>query len=95
MSESMSIYVPIIGETIIPEVVKPATRRGLKNPLPSGTRIRATLGETVIVGTVGKQESRHALIAVSVDGSEPYDHSEVCLWVESGWTFEVLGGVTA
>lgn len=89
----MSTYVPVIGETIIPEVVKPATRQGLKNPLPQGTRIRATLGESVIVGRVGKQQSPRAMISVSVDGSEPYDHSEHTLWIESGWTFEVLDEV--
>jgi len=93
----MSKYIPEIGTIVIPETVKEKTVEGILNRLAPGTPIRATLGDTVIVGVVGTMDTKFGVIPVTVDGFEGdiYGHlrANFMLWVQSGWEFEVLGEV--
>ena len=48
----MTLYIPETGTTIIPAIVKPAETIGLLNAPAIGVRIRATIGQTVLVGHI-------------------------------------------
>ena len=86
-------FIPELGERIIPEVIREKTVKGILNQPPVGTRIRATLGETVIVGTVYRHSS-YELLSVKIDPTPEtiYGHllENFSLWPEAGWTFELL-----
>ncbi|MET4780836.1 hypothetical protein [Glaciihabitans sp. UYNi722] len=90
-----TIYIPETGTVHVPEIVKERTISGVLNRPATGTHIRATLGETVIVGRVSKEKSPYALIVIEAD-QLPTSPSWVShltrysLWVDSGWTFEIL-----
>ena len=93
----MSKYIPEIGTITIPETVREKTVEGVLNKLAPGTPIRATLGDTVIVGVVSDKDSPYSLISVDIAGREGDVHthllSDTLLWIASGWEFEVLGEV--
>ncbi len=86
-------FIPEVGERIVPMVIEEKTVKGILNAPPVGTRIRATLGETVIVGRVGRP-SPHSLIVVDIEPQPGniYTHltRDFSLWTLSGWTFELL-----
>ena len=94
---TMSKYVPKIGTIIIPETVKEKTLEGVLNLPEPGTPIRATLGETVIVGTVSADFFPYALIRVDIKPRSKKVYAGLlqghALWVEDGWEFELLGEV--
>ncbi len=95
----MSKYIPETGPKVIPERIEEKTVTGLLNPLPVGTPIRATLGETVIVGKVGRPSPEFAIVTVDIKPRRSSDYPGLLeghnLWVEDGWEFEVLGEVAA
>jgi len=88
-------FVPEMGTRIVRTEERPVT--GLVNAPEHGTPIRATLGETVIVGTVIDDETPYGLIYVQVDAPESTcDHTlRYSLWIDAGWKFEILAAVTA
>lgn len=92
-------YIPETGPKVIPAHIEEKTVTGITNPLPAGTRIRATLGETVIVGTVTDWQSPYAVFEIRI--AQPVfdrirEHLlDVRLWPESGWEFEVLDEAVA
>jgi len=90
--------------TFTPEVgEKPVTtttttiQRGILNLPPTGTPIRATLGDTVIVGKTVDGVEGYELITVRADApSSPWDHTlEIQLWVGAGWVIELTEAVQA
>ena len=88
----MTIYTP---ETGTRTTSVETTVTGILNPLPVGTRIRATLGENVIVGRVTGQATRFPIVYVNAEGKPGKRSScflEFGLWASSGWVFEVLNG---
>jgi hypothetical protein len=93
-------YKPEVGPKVIPAHIKEKTVTGVINPLAPGTPIRATLGETVIVGRVTDRQTEFHLIDITVahpdfpDEEGPF-MSGYSLWFASGWTFEILDEVTA
>jgi len=83
-------FIPEIGTVAVERV--PITRQGLLNAPAVGTPIKALLGETVIIGTVHKQQNRAGgleLIYVLPDGQGIWDAPMAC-WLGAGWTFELL-----
>jgi len=92
----MTRYIPETGTVTIPETVKAKIVTGVTNCPPAGTRIRATLGETVIVGKVSKRQSEQALIAVDIKPVRKNAYAGLLefhtLWIEDGWEFEILDG---
>lgn len=59
-----------------------------------GTLIRATLGDTVVVGAVHEQTyygggPSHGVIYVTPNGIKR-NHQHLTLWLDSGWEFELL-----
>jgi hypothetical protein len=89
-------YTPEIGE-------KPVTttttkiQRGILNLPPVGTPIRATLGDTVIVGTVAKGGEGFELVNVQIGGPKSHwDHTlKIELWIGAGWVIELTDGATS
>jgi len=86
-----TVFVPEVGERINVIPAKETIVTGLLNAPTEGTRIRATLGETIIVGTVGR-DSAHELITVIPDGlNHIWGHTGYTdCWIGAGWTFEIL-----
>jgi hypothetical protein len=88
-----NIWTPTPGTVIIPAAPERTVETVINRP-PAGTRIKATLGESVLVGKVNKthHDSPHQLLYVDV--KTPRGKSEVgntiALWFDSGWTFEIL-----
>lgn len=87
-------WIPEIGPKVIPEHVEEKIVDGVVNRLPVGTRIRATLGESVLVGTVRDSIGNFPIVEIRVDQAEP-DRArahllDLNLWVDSGWQFEIL-----
>jgi hypothetical protein len=95
----MTLYIPETGTKIIPEVVKHKETIGLLNAPAIGIRIRATLGQTVLVGRIHKH-SPYGMFYIALDQPKTADSShkhtlEFAVWVGAGWTFEIIDGVTA
>ena len=96
-----TFYVPEVGERVIPAHVEEKVVTGVLNPLTPGTRIRATLGQTVMVGRVSTQPANYDLIYISLDTPRRTKQHLVHLvdayplWIDSGWQFELLGEVSA
>ena len=94
-------YVPEVGEKVIPAHVKETVVTGVLNPLTPGTRIRATLGQTVMVGRVSTQPANYNLIYITLDSprraKQHLAHlvDAYSLWIDSGWQFELLDEVSA
>lgn len=90
-------YIPETGTKVIPERIEEKTITGILNPLPKGTRVRATLGGSVLVGVVQARPSEYAIIELRVDQVERNLSTahmlDVTLWVENGWEFEILEAV--
>ena len=87
----ISPYIFELGEKVIREHIEQKTVKGILNPPPVGTRIRATLGETVLVGTVA-QLTDFPMFYLHIDsGKSSYSHTlSISVWVGAGWTFELL-----
>lgn len=92
-------YVPQTGTMTVPARVEEKIVTGILNPLPAGTRVRATLGQSVLVGTIQEHFSDYAVVALHIDQVETdwtTNHLlDVTLWVDSGWEFEILAGVAS
>ena len=88
-----TVFVPEFGEK---PVTITSVHKGIVNLPPFGTPVRATLGDTVIVGTLENGPQGFALVTVRIIGLHGSDHlAEFQLWTDSGWTFEILSGVSA
>jgi len=90
----MTLYIPETGTTIIPEIVKQKETIGLLNAPAIGVRIRATLGQTVLVGQIHKH-SPYGMFYIALDQPKTADNTyrhtlKVDVWVGAGWTFELL-----
>ena len=83
-------FVPEVGTITIDR--EPITKKGLLNAPAVGTRIRATLGETVIVGKVHSMQSHaeHEVLYVKPDGQQNFWDPFMSCWIEAGWAFEIL-----
>lgn len=78
------------------KVVEVKTERvvAVGNMPPVGTRMRATLGNTVIEGRVHSQNfyaggPRYEIVYLQVDGINEY-RSAIDLWIGDGWLFELV-----
>ena len=93
--ETMNVWVPVVGEKMAEVVVEQEMVWYVTNLPEPGTPIRATLGETVIVGVVSKQPSTYAVVHVDIKPLTKKSYagllSSHSLWTEDGWTFELLG----
>ena len=90
----MTSYTPRTGTTTIPAIVTPAETIGLLNAPAIGTRIQATLGNTVLTGSIGRH-SPYGMFYIAIDQPDTADHSykhtlQIPVWVGAGWTFELL-----
>ena len=90
----MTKYIPKVGRIVVPKVVNETVTTGVLNPLEPGTRIRATLGETVIVGKVGVMVFPHEIVPVDIKPKTTRSYrgflENITLWVSDGWEFELL-----
>jgi hypothetical protein len=90
----MSVWTPQRGEIVEPpEPRKPRLiRDGVLNPIPDGSRVRATMGENVIVGVVQWAEStaKYASVCLIPDGQRNGQDRHLTLPLASGWSFEVV-----
>ena len=84
-----TVFVPKIGT--ITET-REVTTKGVVNLPAAGTRIRATLGGSVLVGTITDKNSRFELVEIELDGfAKHYQNmAQFDLWVGAGWAFEIL-----
>jgi hypothetical protein len=88
-----TVFVPEIGEATVETVL--ATRAAITNLPPEGTRIRATLGETVLVGRLTHELANKDYFYIhldpipdATDNHEGWRHYSI--YLPSGWTFEIL-----
>jgi len=89
-------FTPELGEKPVTTTTT-TIQRGILNPPPIGTPIRATIGDTVIVGTVTKGSEGFALVTIRVAAPKStWDHTlDMQLWVGAGWVFELTEAVRA
>lgn len=91
-------WTPETGTIVVPKTVEQKTIKGILNRPPRNARIRATLGESVIVGRIdgepSRYESPYEVVYVVADmpaGDHTYVHTlGYALYPGAGWTFEVL-----
>lgn len=87
-------WVPEVGPKVIPAHVEERVVNGVLNRPAVGTRIRATLGETVIVGHVAGMASEFDLIYIRVESPGEFAEFDTGLdmtcWIDRGWQFEIL-----
>lgn len=88
-----TVFVPEIGTKVVPETVVERTVTGILNLPPEGTRVRATLGETFIVGTL-VNPSPYEVLYIRLDELDSHSHYNHTLtydvWPAAGWTIEIL-----
>jgi hypothetical protein len=70
-------------------------KKKIGNLPPKETRVRATLGKSSLVGTLGNDYTLGGglvrLYVEPIAGNEDYEgFREMTLWLEIGWTFELL-----
>lgn len=83
------IFTPSIEKrTITREVTE--TVEGITNLPPAGTKIRATVGESVLVGVIADHESKYEMFYLEVKGGKYAHLNEFAVWLDGGWTFEIL-----
>lgn len=85
-----TIFTPEVTEASV-EVKRAAT---IANVPPAGTRVRLTLGETVIYAKVrGENDGSlaHRTLDIAIEHPDEDDSFlETHIWYESGWTIELL-----
>ncbi|TFD51988.1 hypothetical protein E3T46_07825 [Cryobacterium sp. Hh11] len=89
-------FTPELGEQPITTTTT-TIRKGVLNAPPIGTPIRATLGDTVIVGKIVDGPEGFELLNVRADAPKnSYDHTlDMCLWIGAGWVIELTESVSA
>jgi len=84
-----TVFVPKVTEASVENVV--ITEATISNLPPVGTRLRATLGESVVIGTVRSDHTQGGLLVDFLLDAEGYHgFRDVTLWLAVGWTFEIL-----
>lgn len=84
----MTTFTPEITTKKVDKTVEPT----IGNLPPVGTRVRATLGENVLVGMIDSEETwKGQLISITFDGGSFHFLRRASLWLECGWQFEILG----
>jgi hypothetical protein len=82
-------FVPEVVEASVETVVRKA--KTIANLPPIGTRIRATLDHSVLIGTIRDKETQGGqIVHLVVDGVGFAGFREYALWLASGWAFEIL-----
>jgi len=89
-------FTPELGEKPVTTTTT-TIQRGILNPPPIGTPIRATLGDTVIVGKTVKGVEGYPLLTIRVDAPyTPWGHTlDMQLWFGAGWVIELTDAVQA
>lgn len=87
-------FTPQVAERSIEKTT--VTEATITNLPANGTPIRATLGDSVLYGTIERQDTLNGkLVYVNVDGGGYKGFRDYPLWLASGWKFEVLGPANA
>jgi murein DD-endopeptidase MepM/ murein hydrolase activator NlpD len=88
-------YTPELGD--IPVTTTTKMQTGVLNAPPAGTPIRATLGDTVIVGKTVKGVKGHPVMTIRIDAPyTPWGHTlDMQLWFGAGWVIELTEEATS
>lgn len=91
----MTTWTPHRGEMTFEPEYKPEPRtvhNAILNPLPEGTRVRATLGDNILVGETKWPDStqQYGSLAIVLDGPKAWREDYLSIRLESGWKIELL-----
>jgi hypothetical protein len=80
-------FVPALGEKAKPATL--ADNQIITNLPPFGTPIRATIGETVVYGTVNRASETYPVFYIDIEGRSA-GLLDLAIWLRSGWNIEIL-----